>query len=235
MWYGKHQGVDFQAAQGSSLREFVGGTVSSTGWYPWGGEIDVSVPGGLTERYLHLSGIGVKKGQHLERGQPIGATGGGTPQSGLGYWSSGSHLHAQYDHGDYQGGISPWGVWRAFGDMNLSQYIGGSSAVGSFFRGGVATKPQFAHIAEVEPEAIIPLSKLSDVLKNLSIPKDTQQSTTQVQPKQVIHIQGNLVGSVSINVNGNGSGGLSDQDKDDIMHQALSVFEEALAQLNGKL
>jgi murein DD-endopeptidase MepM/ murein hydrolase activator NlpD len=231
MSYGPHQGIDFQAAQGSNLHEFVGGIVSKTGHFDWGGEIDVKVPGGLTERYLHLSGIAVKPGQPVARGQFLGLTGGGTAASGLGYWSSGSHLHTQFDRGTYTGGLDPWPIWKAFGDMNLARYIGGGGGqlLEKFAQGGVAMTPQIASVAEIEPEAIVPLSKLSSMIKNVSA--STQSTTTQTRSITV----GSLIQNATFIVKSDGNGQMNDQAKDDLMHQILSILEEALQQSNGKL
>lgn len=243
MSYGKHQGVDFQASQGTQLKEFVGGKVSKTGWYEWGGEVDVAVPGGLTERYLHLSAIGVKKGDVVGRGEYIGLTGGGTKQSGLGKWSTGSHLHVQYDHGNYDGGINPWQIWRKFGDMSLAGYLGqvgkegvspgSGGAKAHFAMGGIALHPMKAQIGELEAEAVIPLSKLSETLK--SLPKTgsahtTSQTTTQ---KTSVAID-KLIGSATFTVHA-ASGTMSDAEKDQLMSDVMDVITEAAKQLYGKL
>jgi tape measure domain-containing protein len=135
VWYnasGLHQGYDLQFPQGSPLREVLGGRVlPATGWKPWGGEIDVQLVNGLWERYLHLSAIFAKAGQVVRRGDLIGLTGGGTPASGFGYWSTGAHLHIQYDPGNYGMGIDPLRVWAAFGQF----------APFKFARGGVIREP----------------------------------------------------------------------------------------------
>jgi SLT domain-containing protein/murein DD-endopeptidase MepM/ murein hydrolase activator NlpD len=129
MNYGKHQGVDFAAAQGTPLAEFVGGkVVGASMGHPWGGEVDVAIPGGYTERYLHLSQISVASGKTLKQGDPIGLTGGGTKQSGLGYWSSGPHLHTQLDKGNISMGTDPWPVWHNLKEKNLAQYIGATAS-----------------------------------------------------------------------------------------------------------
>jgi tape measure domain-containing protein len=135
VWYnasGLHQGMDFQFPQGSPLREVLGGRVlPATGWKPWGGEVDVQLVNGLWERYLHLSAIFARAGQIVKRGDLIGLTGGGTPASGLGFWSTGSHLHYQVDPGNYGLGIDPLRVWAAFGQF----------APFKFARGGVIREP----------------------------------------------------------------------------------------------
>lgn len=125
MSYGVHQGVDFAANEGTPLREFApAGTVKNTGFYPWGGEVDVDIGGGLIERYLHLSLIAAAAGQKVKQGDFLGLTGGGTVASGLGKWSSGSHSHIQYDFNNINDGVNPWDVWSMLGDYNLAQYYG---------------------------------------------------------------------------------------------------------------
>jgi tape measure domain-containing protein len=132
LWYGLHQGIDFAFGQGSPLRELIGGRVlGHTGWYPWGGELDVQLMNGLWERYLHLSAIFAHAGDIIKRGQLVGLTGGGTPASGLGYWSGGSHLHVQYDTGGYQASVFPPNVWKAF--HLFSPFV--------FDKGGVINEP----------------------------------------------------------------------------------------------
>ena len=225
MNYGIHQGVDFAASQGTPLKEYVGGRVTNQGWYPWGGEVDVAVPGGLTERYLHLSAINVKTGQTLKRGQLIGLTGGGTPASGLGYWSSGAHSHVQFDKGNINAGLDPWPIWSGFGDKNISQYYG---TVGkSLAQGGVALSPTSAWLADGGvPEAIVPLNKLSSVLQSLPTGQGgmgggttTHTTSTKVSDKIEFHFHGN-----------GGSGGFTDAEKDELMTTALDLLGQALAQ-----
>lgn len=263
MWYGElHQGVDFAAAQGSQLSEFIGGQVKATGFFPWGGEIDVEIPGGLTERYLHLSQIGVSAGQKVKQGQHIGLTGGGTPASGLGYWSSGSHLHAQIDEGDINAGIDPWPVWAAFGDRDIIPYIGGvlaqanlnglsnsntvnsglqrgkgsqhgdiGGAGGGFLAGmadgGIAMSPIITPLAEKEPETVIPLSKLGQVLAMFQQQNGAAGSVAVAQPATpTVSIQ-TLVGTMTLSVN-MASTSLSDAEKDQLIADAVGVLDTAI-------
>lgn len=116
--YPGHHGMDFQFPQGSPVTEIVGGTVSPhTGWYSFGGEIDVLIDriAGMWERYLHMSQIFVQGGQRVNRGDLIGLSGGGTVASGLGRGSNGAHLHLQYDWGNYSNFVPPLNVWSALG------------------------------------------------------------------------------------------------------------------------
>jgi tape measure domain-containing protein len=132
LWYGLHQGIDLGYNQGSLMQEVIGGRVlPHTGFYPWGGEVDVQIPGGLWERYIHLSSIFARAGDIVRRGQPIGLTGGGTFETGYPTWSGGPHLHIQYDTGGYQASVFPLSVWKAFHLM--SPFM--------FGKGGVITEP----------------------------------------------------------------------------------------------
>lgn len=156
-WYGRHQGMDLAFPQGTPLHEPVGGMVlPHTGWYDWGGEVDIMLSAlpGLWERFLHLSQIFVKAGQFVKRGDIIGLTGGGTPASGLGYWSTGAHLHVQYDRGTYQSSYDPLAVWGALGLFK------------PFKKGGILREPVVGmglrtgggySFGESGPEAIVPM------------------------------------------------------------------------------
>ena len=157
LWYGVHQGLDFAFGQGTPVPAVLGGTVTDASFKPWGGEIDLRTPLGLIERYLHLSELFVRIGQKIARGAVIGLSGGGTPQSGLGYWSSGAHLHLQYDAGNINAGINPFLVWSAAGIKK------------PFARGGIVREPVFGFgarsgaaysFAERGPEAVTPLGYL---------------------------------------------------------------------------
>jgi tape measure domain-containing protein len=132
LWYGLHQGIDLGYNQGSLMREVIGGRVlPHTGWYPWGGEVDVQLANGLWERYIHLSAIFARAGELLRRGDLVGLTGGGTFQTGYPEWSGGPHLHIQYDTGGYQASVFPLSVWKAF--RLMSPFMFGS--------GGMITEP----------------------------------------------------------------------------------------------
>lgn len=244
MNYGVHQGVDLAAAQGTPLKEFIGGKVTNTGFYDWGGEVDVAIPGGITERYLHLSQIGVRAGDAVGRGHPIGLTGGGTPASGLGYWSSGAHSHVQYDMGNINAGIDPWAVWKIFGDTNLNQFYGGAGggaggANTHMAMGGIVTARTRAELGELEPEAVIPLSKLAGVMKSLPLtganaatPSASGGAGSGSGSANGMNIH-NLIGHIHLNVGS--SGKMSEHEQDDLMAQMIDIVSEAAKQLAGKL
>ncbi len=83
-----HTGQDYAAACGTAVHATAGGTVAFAGWHPYGGgnRIVVDHGSGLSTTYNHLSAIGVKVGQKLDRGQTIA-------QSGTTGSSTGCHLH----------------------------------------------------------------------------------------------------------------------------------------------
>lgn len=83
-----HTGQDFAAACGSPVKVAAGGTVTFSGWHPYGGgnRIVVDHGNGLSTSYNHLSSLGVHVGQKVERGDVIAASG----TTGA---STGCHLH----------------------------------------------------------------------------------------------------------------------------------------------
>ena len=88
-----HNGVDFRAAPGTSVRSVLKGTVTATGdtdtvagCYSYGKWILVKHNNGLSSLYAHLSYISVKKGDQVLTGHVIGYSG------NTGY-STGPHLH----------------------------------------------------------------------------------------------------------------------------------------------
>lgn len=261
LWYGIHQGVDFAAAQGTPLLSFNDGKVINTGFYPWGGEVDMQIPGGLTERYLHLSQIGVTSGQKIKAGDRLGLTGGGTKQSGLGYWSKGAHSHVQIDQGNINQGINPWVIWAAFGDTNLRDFYigaqaqaqsspydpynphgyqrsGGKGGAHSLFHlaeGGIAMKPLTARLMDAgEPEAVIPLSKLKSVMASVtsgSPARDRDTTSTPASKQVTIHT---LVGTMQVTIHTQAAT-MSDQEKDDLFTDLLDVLDKASQELLGTL
>ena len=257
MWYGLHQGVDLAANQGSPLGEFIGGEVKATGFFPWGGEVDVAIPGGTIERYLHLSQIGVQPGQIVKRGDRIGLTGGGTAASGFGYWSHGSHLHTQYDYGNINAGIDPWVIWAMAGEKNLGEFIGSSAlninstglALGTpgqrlanknagggglyhLYGGGIAMQPITSRLADGgEPEAVIPLSKLQSVLTgNVSGASTSGSGTVSLTSGQGSTKQysiGNLIGTLNLTQT-LASNTMSEGEKDQLMADTLDALQGAV-------
>jgi murein DD-endopeptidase MepM/ murein hydrolase activator NlpD len=81
-----HLGVDYRAPVGASVVSVANGTVLSAGWNGGAGRmIHLRHPSGYETMYMHLSWIGVRRGQHVSQGQLIGRVG----STGL---STGPHL-----------------------------------------------------------------------------------------------------------------------------------------------
>lgn len=96
-----HEGVDFGAGYGSSIRAAAKGLVVHSGWWgPYGKCIIVDHGGGWSTLYGHCSSLLVGQGQVVAAGQTIGLVG----STG---WSTGPHLH----FGVYRNGapVSPLG------------------------------------------------------------------------------------------------------------------------------
>ena len=83
-----HTGVDYGAACTTPVLAAGAGTVTETGWHPYGGgnRIVVDHGNGLKTTYNHLASIGVSVGQAVAVGQPIAGVG----STGA---STGCHLH----------------------------------------------------------------------------------------------------------------------------------------------
>lgn len=88
-----HNGVDFRASVGTSVKSALSGTVTGTGntdaypgCYSYGKWVLVRHANGLSTLYAHLSSILVDQGQAVDTGQVIGLSG------NTGY-STGPHLH----------------------------------------------------------------------------------------------------------------------------------------------
>lgn len=86
---GKHNGVDFGGAYGTSIYAAADGKVIGTGnlgKYAYGRWIAIDHDNGMITLYGHLSAIGVSKGDKVTKGEKIGNMG------STGY-STGNHLH----------------------------------------------------------------------------------------------------------------------------------------------
>lgn len=72
-----HRGIDIAAALGSTIVASNDGVVAFAGWV--GGSLFISIdhPDGIRTTYSWLSSVGVKKGDAVAKGRPIGATGHG--------------------------------------------------------------------------------------------------------------------------------------------------------------
>ena len=92
----QHQGVDYGAPSGTSVRTVADGVVDFAGWKNGYGNV-VSIKHGKDRCtvYAHLSRIDVRKGQSVEQGSRIGAVG----ATG---WATGPHLHFEFKVGGMQ-------------------------------------------------------------------------------------------------------------------------------------
>jgi murein DD-endopeptidase MepM/ murein hydrolase activator NlpD len=82
-----HQGLDIAAPMGTTIEAAADGTVIQAGWYGgYGNFIVIDHGGGMATGYGHCSQIFVSVGQHVQKGQAIGAVG----STGL---STGPHVH----------------------------------------------------------------------------------------------------------------------------------------------
>uniref|UniRef100_A0A7C2FTI0 M23 family peptidase n=1 Tax=Thermus islandicus TaxID=540988 RepID=A0A7C2FTI0_9DEIN len=91
-----HDGVDFAAPYGAPVYATGSGVVAQTGWMgPYGLAVLLDHAGGYRSLYGHLSRLGVRPGERVERGQVLGYVG----STGR---STGPHLH----YGIYRGGVA---------------------------------------------------------------------------------------------------------------------------------
>lgn len=82
-----HNGLDFKAPHGTAILAAADGVVTKAGWMGgYGKTIEITHGNGLMTRYAHMSSLGAKLGQKVERGIQIGRMG----STGR---STGTHLH----------------------------------------------------------------------------------------------------------------------------------------------
>lgn len=85
-----HLGIDYGAPYGTPVKATADGTVTRAGtWGGYGRMVEVRHARGITTRYAHLSRIGVRRGQVVEQGEPIGRVG----ATGL---ATAAHLHYEF-------------------------------------------------------------------------------------------------------------------------------------------
>ncbi len=86
----QHEGLDYAAAQGTSVMAAGDGVVARAGWSGgYGNLIELRHANGITTRYGHLSRIDVRVGQRVKQEDRIGLVG----STGL---STGPHLHYEF-------------------------------------------------------------------------------------------------------------------------------------------
>lgn len=113
---GSHDGRDIQTPIGTPLTSLLGGVVTPhTGFYPWGGEVDIQTPYGVTETFAHLDALAVKPGQTIQPGTFIGLSGGeNLPRQ----YSTGPHTHYSLFGG------RPWDNSKTFDPTGLLDFVG---------------------------------------------------------------------------------------------------------------
>ncbi|MEO7337294.1 MAG: M23 family metallopeptidase [Caldimonas sp.] len=86
----QHNGVDFSAPSGTSVRAVGDGVVEFAGWQSgYGNVVEIRHGSDKSTVYAHLSHVDVAKGQAVEQGAHIGAVG----STG---WATGPHLHFEF-------------------------------------------------------------------------------------------------------------------------------------------
>lgn len=89
-----HSGIDFKGAHGSAILAAAQGKIVFAGVKSgYGNCVEVAHGNGLVTRYAHLSSIGVRVGQKVEKGERLGGMG----STGR---STGTHLHFEVRHND---------------------------------------------------------------------------------------------------------------------------------------
>jgi murein DD-endopeptidase MepM/ murein hydrolase activator NlpD len=89
----QHQGVDYAAPSGASVRCVGDGVVEFAGSKNgYGNVVEIRHSGGRTTLYAHLRRIDVRNGQRVERGDRLGTVG----ATG---WATGPHLHFEFKVG----------------------------------------------------------------------------------------------------------------------------------------
>ena len=85
-----HKGVDYGAPSGTPIRAVGAGVVEFAGWQSgYGNAVEIAHGDGRSTFYAHMSRINVRKGEHVEQGEHIGAVG----STG---WATGPHLHFEF-------------------------------------------------------------------------------------------------------------------------------------------
>lgn len=107
---GSHTGIDFHAAEGTSVRSVGAGEVVEAGWDgSYGNNVVIKHNDGSYTQYGHLSSLAVSAGQSVTSGQQIGLAG----STGN---STGPHLHFEARTGaEYGTDIDPLAYLREHG------------------------------------------------------------------------------------------------------------------------
>jgi murein DD-endopeptidase MepM/ murein hydrolase activator NlpD len=83
----QHKGVDYGAPTGTPVRAVGDGEVDYAGWQNgYGNMVEIRHSNNRSTLYAHLSRIDVRRGQHIDQGEQLGAV-------GMTGWATGPHLH----------------------------------------------------------------------------------------------------------------------------------------------
>ncbi len=98
-WRGNHRhgGIDIGMLRTLRLRAVTSGVVRKAGYVEgyegYGKIVILDLPGPFTALYAHLSNVGVRRGQHVRKGQRLGL-------AGCTGNCSGTHLHFEIERAD---------------------------------------------------------------------------------------------------------------------------------------
>lgn len=97
-----HDGLDIAAPMGTTITAAASGTIIMAQWYGgYGNYVLIDHGGGISTGYGHMSAIYVSVGQHVKRGQAIGAVG----STGA---STGPHVHFEVRRNGKPIDPTPW-------------------------------------------------------------------------------------------------------------------------------
>jgi murein DD-endopeptidase MepM/ murein hydrolase activator NlpD len=124
-----HTGIDLAGPVGTPIYATADGTVSRSGWHNggYGNLITIDHGRGITTLYAHLSGMTVREGEQVTRGQMIGRMG----STGR---STGSHLH--YEVRIDNRPVNPLPFMRSNDYLVAMQRAGNSPSMDSVALGG---------------------------------------------------------------------------------------------------
>ena len=127
----QHKGVDYGAPTGTPIRSVGAGVVDFAGWQNgYGNVVEIRHTEQRSTLYAHMSRIDVKRGDHVEQGQHLGAVG----ATG---WATGPHLHFEIKVGGVQ--QDPILMAKASETLTLS-----SAGKAEFARTSTSLKDQLA-------------------------------------------------------------------------------------------
>jgi murein DD-endopeptidase MepM/ murein hydrolase activator NlpD len=116
-----HTGIDLRGKEGTPILAAADGVVRSAGTRGgYGNAVEIDHGNGVTTLYGHASELGVKPGDHVEKGQEIG-------EVGMTGRATGPHLHFEVRVEGKP--VDPRGALKAYG-IRADNPIGGSTKTG---------------------------------------------------------------------------------------------------------